>query len=59
MTKLIRQVREIKGVSGVHVMAYRQEESVAEVIQASGVLQGRTPWYPGRDNNIQQPRCIS
>lgn len=57
--ELVQQVREIKGVSGVHVMAYRQEESVAEVIQASGVLQGRTPWYPGRDNNIQQPRCIS
>ena len=50
--ELIQQVREIKGVAGVHVMAYRQEECVAEVIQASGVLQGRTPWYPGRDNNI-------
>ena len=30
-------------------MAYRQEESVAEIIQRSGVLQGRVPWYPGRD----------
>ena len=35
------------GVHGVHVMAYRQEESVAEVIDRSGVLAGRTPWYPG------------
>jgi hypothetical protein len=25
----------------VHVMAYRQEEFVSEIIQASGVLQGR------------------
>jgi methylenetetrahydrofolate reductase (NADPH) len=46
---IINEVREIKGVSGVHVMAYRQEEAVAEIIQRSGVLAGRTPWYPGRD----------
>jgi methylenetetrahydrofolate reductase (NADPH) len=31
--ELIQQVREIKGVAGVHVMAYRQEEMVAEIIQ--------------------------
>jgi methylenetetrahydrofolate reductase (NADPH) len=37
------------GISGVHVMAYRQEESVAEIVDRSGVLQGRAPWYPGRD----------
>ena len=30
----------IKGVHGVHVMAYRQEESVAEIITESGVLDG-------------------
>jgi methylenetetrahydrofolate reductase (NADPH) len=46
---IINEVREIKGVSGVHVMAYRQEEAVAEIIQASGVLGGRVPWYPSRD----------
>jgi methylenetetrahydrofolate reductase (NADPH) len=46
---LIHQLREIPGVSGVHVMAYRQEESVAEVIERSGVLGGRTPWFPQRD----------
>ena len=49
---IIQEVREIKGVSGIHMMAYRQEETVAEIIQQSGVLQGRVPWYPGRD----QPR---
>ncbi len=48
--ELIQQIREIRGVSGVHVMAYRQEESVAEVIDRSGVLQGRKPWYPARDS---------
>lgn len=45
--ELIQQIREIAGVAGVHVMAYRQEEAVAEIIQESGVLGGRTPWYPG------------
>ena len=45
--ELIQQIREIKGVSGVHVMAYRQEEAVADIIKQSGVLEGRVPWYPG------------
>ncbi|MES9905182.1 MAG: methylenetetrahydrofolate reductase [Sedimenticola sp.] len=48
--ELIQQIREIPGVSGVHVMAYRQEETVAEIIDRSGVLDGRVPWYPGRDS---------
>ncbi len=30
-------------MAGVHVMAYRQEEFVDEIIQASGVLKGRQP----------------
>ena len=56
--ELIQQIRGIHGISGVHVMAYRQEESVAEIIQSSGVLQGRVPWYPGRDrDNINQPQA--
>lgn len=46
--ELIQQIREIKGVSGVHVMAYRQEEMVAEIIQQSGVLGDRKPWSPGQ-----------
>ena len=45
--ELIQKIREVAGVSGVHVMAYRQEEAVAEIIQESGVLEGRVPWYPG------------
>ena len=39
--EIIQQVREMKGVAGVHVMAYRQEEYVSEIIQASGVLANR------------------
>jgi methylenetetrahydrofolate reductase (NADPH) len=46
---LVQEIRTIKGVAGVHVMAYRQEESVAEVIERSGVLAGRRPWSPGRE----------
>lgn len=50
---LIQEIQDLKGVSGVHVMAFRQEETVAEIIQRSGVLKGRVPWYPGRDSSIQ------
>lgn len=41
--ELIRQVREIRGVAGVHVMAYRREHQVSEIILESGVLAGRRP----------------
>ena len=40
---LIQQIREIEGVAGIHLMAYRQEEAVAEIIEQSGVLRGRAP----------------
>jgi 5,10-methylenetetrahydrofolate reductase len=40
--ELIQEIREIPGVHGVHVMAYRQEEFVSDIIKASGVLAGRT-----------------
>jgi methylenetetrahydrofolate reductase (NADPH) len=36
--EIIQQVREIEGVSGVHVMAYRQEALVAEIIDEAGLL---------------------
>lgn len=36
--EMIQQVREIEGVAGVHVMAYRQEELVAEIIEEAGLL---------------------
>ncbi|TCD15054.1 methylenetetrahydrofolate reductase [Oricola cellulosilytica] len=41
---IINEVKEIEGVSGVHVMAYRQEEFVAEIVHDSGALRGRKPW---------------
>jgi len=46
--EVILQLREIDGVHGVHIMAYRQEQRVAEIVAGTGVLEGRTPWYPGR-----------
>lgn len=36
--EIIQQVREIPGVAGVHVMAYRQEELVAEIVEEAGLL---------------------
>ena len=56
---LIREIRTIKGVSGIHVMAYRQEEAVAEVITESGALNGRVPWYPDRSADLQPKRAAS
>lgn len=53
---MIQQIKEIDGVSGVHIMAYKQEHNVADIVQRSGVLGNRTPWHPklfDGDANIQ------
>ena len=52
--ELIQELREIRGVSGVHIMAYRQEQSVPVIVERSGALGDRKPWYPGRDQPIQE-----
>jgi methylenetetrahydrofolate reductase (NADPH) len=39
--ELIQQVRDIEGVAGVHVMAYRREHLVHEIIEESGILSER------------------
>ncbi len=44
---MIREMKEIEGVSGVHIMAYRQEARVAEIVERSDVLGGRELWHPG------------
>jgi methylenetetrahydrofolate reductase (NADPH) len=36
--EIIEQVRAIAGVAGIHVMAYRQEEAVAEIVQRVGLF---------------------
>ncbi|HJS88522.1 MAG TPA: methylenetetrahydrofolate reductase [Steroidobacteraceae bacterium] len=56
---LVQEIRAVPGVSGVHVMAYRQEDAVAEIIDRSGVLGGRVPWYPGRDPQPNSNRMAS
>jgi len=56
--ELIQQIRDIDGVAGVHVTAYRQEEAVAEIIDASGVLAGRRPWNPAGQPELQLQRAI-
>ena len=56
--EMIQQIREIEGVAGVHVMAYRQEEAIAEIIDASGVLAGRMPWNPAGQPGLPLQRAI-
>jgi len=46
---MIRELQGIDGVHGVHIMAYRQEESVAEIVERSGVLGDREPWQPRQE----------
>jgi 5,10-methylenetetrahydrofolate reductase len=53
---IIDEVKEIDGVHGVHVMAYRQEEYVAEIVHESGVLRGRKPWK--REARIDEPAMV-
>ena len=36
--EIIEQVRRIEGVRGVHIMAYRQEETVPEIVERAGIL---------------------
>jgi methylenetetrahydrofolate reductase (NADPH) len=57
--ELIQSIREIRGIHGVHIMAYRQEESVAEIVERSAILQGRSPWFPARDSNQVPERTAS
>jgi 5,10-methylenetetrahydrofolate reductase len=55
--EIMQECREIAGVSGVHVMAYRQEELVAEIVHESGVLAGRRPWR--REPSPDEPRVAA
>lgn len=36
--EIIEQVKEIEGVAGIHIMAYRQEELVADIVKESGLF---------------------
>lgn len=56
--EIIQQVREIDGVCGIHVMAYRQEELVAEIIEEAGLLPRpfRSSARPARPRERRYPR---
>lgn len=47
--EMIRELTEVEGVHGVHVMAFRQEHRVAEIVERAGVLGDREPWRPKRE----------
>ena len=46
--EMVEQIREMKGVSGVHLMAYKQEHRIAEIVEKTRVLVDRSPWHPNR-----------
>jgi methylenetetrahydrofolate reductase (NADPH) len=56
--EIIQQVREIAGVAGVHIMAYRQEELVAEIVEEAGLLprpfRADVP-HPARERHLHRP----
>ena len=45
--EMIQQIHEIEGVHGVHLMAYRQEETVAQIVEMAGLLE-RMNWKMGK-----------
>jgi 5,10-methylenetetrahydrofolate reductase len=51
--EMIQELREEPGVAGVHVMAYRQSQTVAEIVEESGALRGRAPWRRAFIPNMQ------
>jgi 5,10-methylenetetrahydrofolate reductase len=46
--ELMRRIREIPGIAGVHVMAPRQDHLVPELVAESGVLGRRAPLFARR-----------
>jgi methylenetetrahydrofolate reductase (NADPH) len=54
--EMIQQVREIEGVAGVHVMAFKQEKLVAEIIEEAGLLPRPRQASAGADDPFRQDR---
>jgi methylenetetrahydrofolate reductase (NADPH) len=48
--ELIQEIREIEGVAGVHLMAYRREHLVGEIIEESGIRKERLAAKAGAAN---------
>lgn len=53
--ELMQQLAEIEGIRGIHLMAYKQEEWIGELVTASGLLGTRKPWAPSHLEHIKQP----
>lgn len=43
--ELIRELREIPGIAGVHIMAPKQDHLIPSIVAESGVLAGRAPLF--------------
>jgi methylenetetrahydrofolate reductase (NADPH) len=56
---LIQEIHSLPGVSGFHLMAYKQEDSIPEIVDRAGVLRGRVPWFPGRDVEAAANRTLA
>ncbi|MGD8731971.1 MAG: methylenetetrahydrofolate reductase [Anaerolineales bacterium] len=54
--EIIQQVREIEGVAGVHVMAFKQEKLVAEIIEEAGLLPRPRQPKTEEDDSLGQQR---
>ena len=42
----------------MHIMAFRQERFVGEIVTRSGVLGERVPWHPGSQNQGTDKQLI-
>ena len=54
----VQRLRDIEGVHGVHIMAYRHVHKVPEIVERAGVLAGRQPWRPPSHQPQTQPAPI-
>jgi methylenetetrahydrofolate reductase (NADPH) len=54
--EIIQQVREIDGVAGVHVMAFKQEKLVAEIIEEADLLPRPRQRKTEEDDTLGQER---
>jgi len=52
--EMMQAMKEVEGVKGVHLMAYKQEKFVRSIVQKSGVLGGRKPWRCGSFNFVRK-----
>ena len=44
--EMMQQLAEIEGINGIHLMAFKQEEWVGEIVTKSGVVGDRKPHIP-------------